>query len=210
MKSFAEDRMEERKGMVFSDEALMSLVTKGEDTAFMELVKRYQNEVFRFCYHYLKNVDMAKEAVQEVFLRVYIAKERYDTNKKFKPWLFCIARNLCINEIKRQQLVQFTSLENEDGLKVYETEEVVEKIEGGDNDPAEIILKEERHRVLWEEINRLPESEKEIVILRYFQKLHARDIAEILGSTEGAVRTKLHRTLKYLYQKIASRGEFND
>lgn len=210
MQNLANGKMEEKKNVGFSDEALMSLVSKGEDTAFIELVQRYQNELFRFCYHYLRSVDMAKEAVQEVFLRVYIAKERYDINKKFKPWLFCIARNLCINEIKRQQLVQFTSLESEAGFKIDETEEVVEKIEGGDNDPAEMILKEERHRALWEEIGKLPEDEKEIVMLRYFQKLHARDIAEILGTTEGAIRTRLHRTLRYLYQKIANRGEFND
>ncbi len=210
MQNFADDEIEKRYKVGFSDEALMALVTKGEERAFVELVQRYQNELFRFCYHYLRNIEMAKECVQEVFLRVYIARERYDTSKKFKPWLFCIARNLCINEIKRQQLVLFSSLENENGFQIHETEKAVENIDGSDNHPAETILKEEKHKVLWEEINKLPESEKEIVILRYFQKLHARDIAEILGTTEGAVRTRLHRTLKYLYRKMANRGEFNE
>ncbi len=210
MQNLASGKNEEGYQLGFSDEALMALVTKGEERAFVELVQRYQNELFRFCYHYLKNIEMAKECVQEVFLRVYIARDRYDTSKKFKPWLFCIARNLCINEIKRQQLVQFSSLEGEDGFQIHETEEIVEKVNSGENHPGEMVLKEERYKVLWEEINKLPEDEKEIVVLRYFQKLHARDIAEIIGTTEGAVRTRLHRTLRYLYQKMANRGEFNE
>ncbi|MGC8739614.1 MAG: RNA polymerase sigma factor [Candidatus Hydrogenedens sp.] len=193
----------------YSDEALMSLLVRGEEMALTELVQRYQNEVFRFCYHYLRDIEKAKDAVQEVFLRLYIARDRYDNEKSFKPWMLCIARNLCLNELKRQKLVHFETFE---GYIENQSRENEEEIEGIDIPktltPFEQLVIKEKQKILWEELNDLPEEAREIVVLRYFERLHARDIAEIMGSTEGAVRTRLHRVLKYLKERLDARGGF--
>jgi len=195
----------------YSDEALMALLARGEEMALTELVQRYQNEVFRFCYHYLRDIEMAKDAVQEVFLRLYIARDRYDTEKSFKPWILCIARNLCLNEIKRQKLIHFETFEGYIENQNYEEKEQKEGINAPKTlTPFEQLVINEKQKVLWEELNNLPEEAREIVVLRYFERLHARDIAEIMGSTEGAIRTRLHRVLKYLKDRLDSRKDFNE
>ncbi len=195
----------------YSDEALMSLLVQGEEMALVELVQRYQNEVFRFCYHYLRDIEMAKDAVQEVFLRIYIARERYDTDKKFKPWLLCIARNLCLNELKRQKLIHFETFEGYIENQNRENKEDTDGIDAPKTlTPLEQVVIKEKQKVLWEELNNLPEEAREIVILRYFERLQARDIAEIMGSTEGAVRTRLHRVLKYLKERLEARRDFDE
>ncbi len=195
----------------YSDEALMALLTRGEEMALTELVQRYQNEVFRFCYHYLRDIEMAKDAVQEVFLRLYIARDRYDTEKSFKPWILCIARNLCLNEIKRQKLIHFETFEGYIENQNREEKEEKEGINAPKTlTPFEQLVINEKQKVLWEELNNLPEEAREIVVLRYFERLHARDIAEIMGSTEGAIRTRLHRVLKYLKERLDARKDFNE
>ncbi len=195
----------------YSDEALMSLLARDEEMALTELVQRYQNEVFRFCFHYLRDIEMAKDAVQEVFLRIYIARERYDSEKKFKPWMLSIARNLCLNELKRQKLIHFETFDSYVENQNYDDKKCNKGIEPNKAlSPFEESILKERQKVLWEELNNLPEESREIVVLRYFERLQAREMAEILGSTEGAVRTRLHRVLRYLKDRLNARGGFDE
>lgn len=178
-----------------TDEQLMEALDAGDDQALAELVERYQNDIFRFCLHYLKNVEIAKEMAQETFLRIYTARARFEVSRKFKPWMLCIARNLCLNELKRRKMVQMETLEEYASSSREDTGEI---LRSSDDSPYELLLTQERHRYLLEVLDRLPEESREIVVLRYFQKLSAREIADIVDSTEGAVRTRLHRILKQM------------
>lgn len=178
-----------------TDEQLMEALDAGDDQALAELVERYQNDIFRFCLHYLKNVELAKEMAQETFLRIYTARARFEVSRKFKPWMLCIARNLCLNELKRRKMVQMETLEEYASSSREDTGEI---LRSSDDSPYELLLTQERHRYLLEVLEGLPEESREIVVLRYFQKLSAREIADIVDSTEGAVRTRLHRILKQM------------
>jgi len=178
-----------------TDEALMAALDGGDDEALGTLVERYQNDVFRFCLHYLKNVEVAKEMAQETFLRIYSARARFEVDRKFKPWMLCIARNLCLNELKRRKTVHMETLEEYASSAREDSGEVMQAPADG---PYEQLLTKERHRALLEMLDALAEEAREIVVLRYFQKLSAREIADTIGSTEGAVRTRLHRILKQL------------
>ena len=178
-----------------TDEQLMEALDAGDDQALAEIVERYQNDIFRFCLHYLKNVELAKEMAQETFLRIYTARARFEVSRKFKPWMLCIARNLCLNELKRRKMVHMETLEEYASSSREESGEILRTSE---DSPYELLLTQERHRYLLEVLDRLPEESREIVVLRYFQKLSAREIADIVDSTEGAVRTRLHRILKQM------------
>lgn len=178
-----------------TDEQLMEALDAGDDQALAELVERYQNDIFRFCLHYLKNVELAKEMAQETFLRIYTARARFEVSRKFKPWMLCIARNLCLNELKRRKMVQMETLEEYASSSREDTGEI---LRSSDDSPYELLLTQERHRYLLDVLDRLPAESREIVVLRYFQKLSAREIADIVDSTEGAVRTRLHRILKQM------------
>ena len=178
-----------------TDEQLMEALDAGDDQALAELVERYQNDIFRFCLHYIKNIEVAKEMAQETFLRIYTARSRFEVSRKFKPWMLCIARNLCLNELKRRKMVQMETLEE---YASSAREESGELLRAPEDSPYELLLTQERHRYLLSVLDALPEESREIVVLRYFQKLSAREIAEIVDSTEGAVRTRLHRILKQM------------
>jgi RNA polymerase sigma-70 factor (ECF subfamily) len=177
------------------DEQLMELMCRGVEDALAGLVRRYQNDVFRFCLHYLKNVEHAREAAQETFLRVYTARERFDTARSFKPWMLCIARNLCLNELKRKKAVPMETLEEYASSAREDSGGVMESPADG---PVELLIASERHQLLLQALETLPGEAQEIVKLRFFERMSAREIAEVVDSTEGAVRTRLHRTLRQL------------
>ena len=178
-----------------SDEQLMAMLKKGEENALVVVIERYQNDVFRFCLHYLKEVESSREMTQETFLRVFSARDRFDVERKFKPWMLCIARNLCFNELKRKKTVCMESLE-EHASAARENDGNLSQSE--DNNPDEIMMEQEKREALLKVVESLPEDAQELIKLRYFEKLSSREIAEIVESTEGAVRTRLHRILKQM------------
>ena len=171
----------------------MALLGEGDQRALAELVRRYQNDIFRFCLHYVRDVERAKEMSQETFIRVYVARTRFDATRKFRPWLLCIARNLCLNEIKRKKTVTMESLEEYASSARTESGEVFQSSADG---PDQILMAEERRAMVAEALAKLDSESREIVMLRFYERMQARDIAEVVGSTEGAVRTRLHRILK--------------
>jgi RNA polymerase sigma-70 factor (ECF subfamily) len=179
----------------WNDEFLMEQLNAGREDALAELVRRYQQDVFRFSLHYLKNVESAKEMTQETFLRIFAARDRFDVSRRFKPWMLCIARNLCLNEIKRKKGVQMETLEEYASSSREDSGEVMQSAADG---PAEILMTDERRAALWVALEGLPADAREIVKLRFFERMQAREIAEIVDSTEGAVRTRLHRILRQL------------
>lgn len=188
-----------------SDEALMALLGGGDQSALAELVRRYQNDIFRFCLHYVRDIERAKEMSQETFIRVYVARARFDATRKFKPWLLCIARNLCLNEIKRKKAVSMESLEEYASTARDESGEVLRSAADG---PDEQMMAAERRTLVAEALAKLDPESREIVTLRFFERMQARDIAEVVGSTEGAVRTRLHRILKSMRSLyVAERDE---
>lgn len=187
-----------------SDEKLMSFLCEGDKEALVHLVERYQNDVFRFCLHYLGDMESAKEVAQETFLRVYTARERFDATRVFRPWMLCIARNMCLNILKRRKVVPMESLDEfeagDGGAMRYSLAAATEH-------PLEGILTDERKRELLNIVNSLPHEVREVVVMRYFEQMSSREIAEVLETTEGAVRTRLHRALNQLRVKCEKKKE---
>ena len=187
-----------------TDEALMTQLRRGDREALAELVRRYQNDIFRFCLHYVREVELAREMAQETFLKVYVARKRFDPKRKFKPWVLCIARNLCLNQLKRKKTVRMEALEEYASTARQQSGEVLRSPEDG---PEEAAMAAERRELLARALESLNDEAREVLALRYFEKMSARQIAEIIGSTEGAVRTKLHRILTGLRKKYSSRKD---
>lgn len=181
-----------------SDEGLMQLLQEGQTEALSVLVKRYQNDLFYFCLHYMRNVERAKEATQDTYLRIFRARERFDTSKNYKTWMLCIARNVCLTALTRKKVTaQVDSLE--DMIAAHDNGN--ENFHAVSEGPADAMMTSERYEALMEALDELPTEAREIVILRYFERMSAREIAEIVDSTEGAIRTRIHRILKQLRVK---------
>ena len=189
-------------GVETSDESLMARLAAGEQDALESLMERYQQDIFRFCLHYLKDAERAKDMAQETFIRVFTACGRFDPSRKFRPWILCIARNLCLNELKRKKTVPMDSLEEYTASARVDPGRLMTTAE---DSPAEFAMSGERRDLLDEALHTLKNEAREIIALRFFQRMSAREIAEIVGSTEGAVRTKLHRALNSLRKAYQDR-----
>lgn len=179
-----------------SDEALMARLRDDDREALGTLVERYQQDIFRFCAHYLRDAERAKELAQETFIRIYVARNRFDVTRAFRPWMLCIARNLCLNDIKRKKTVNMESLEEyaSDARELSGTVAMAQTTGGA----LEQLAADDRRAALARILDGLDEESRELIRLRFYEELPARDIAEVLGSSEGAIRTRLHRVLKRL------------
>ncbi len=177
----------------------MERLCAGESSALAVLVGRYEKEVFRFCMHYLRDAERARDLSQETFLRVYAARGRFDSDRKFHPWLLCIARNRCLSELKRRRLVPMVSLDS-----FVESDDFQPLTVTGP--PAEIpeaqVMAAERREMLARAVDALDEESREIIVLRFFEHMKTRDIAAVVGSSEGAIRTRLHRILRKLRELV--------
>jgi RNA polymerase sigma-70 factor (ECF subfamily) len=200
----ADDRTEASEVNQPSDEALMAELQAGRESALAELVRRYQQDIFRFCLHYLKEVEAAKELSQETFLRVFTSCGRFDVERKFRPWVLCIARNLCLNELKRKKTVTMETLEEYASSARRESGDLFRYPGDG---PDEAMMLQERREALRKVIGELNEDSRELLTLRFYERLSAKEIAEIVGGTEGAVRTRLHRLLMSMREKYAPRRD---
>jgi len=183
-----------------TDEQLMRLLRDGADSALTELVERYQNDVFRFCLHYVRHIEVAKELAQETFLRVYAARSRFDTARLLKPWMLCIARNLCLNELKRVKIAPMDSLEQ---LAASGSQGQRSAMSEGTAIPSDELMARERRAALMRALDHLPVDARELVTMRFFEHMPAREIAAVVDSTEGAVRTRLYRVLRELREQCA-------
>src|SRR5690606_31897631 len=126
---------------------------------------------------------------------VYAARARFDLDRRFRPWILCIARNLCLNELKRKKTVPMESLDEYASSARTDTGVMMPSSE---DSPDVHLINDERRAQLAEMLAGLDDDARELVMLRFFEHLQAREIAEILGCKEGAVRTRLHRILKNL------------
>lgn len=187
-----------------TDEQLMTRLSQGDHDAMTELVKRYQKDIFRFCLHYVREAERARELAQETFIRVFTARERFDEARAFRPWILCIARNLCFNDLKRRRTFPMESIEEYASSAREESGDVLRSPEDA---PDARLMAAERRALLTRAIAGLDEESREIVTLRFFERMQAKEIAEIVGGAEGAIRTRLHRILKGLRERYRRENE---
>lgn len=181
-----------------TDELLMKATVAGDTGALAVLIERYQQDLFRFCMHFLRDPERARDASQEAFLRLCCNYHTFDTSLCFKAWFLRIARNVCLTEIYRDR----RSVASQRETLRNPTESWGLAAESPLIDPATHLLQDERFQKLLEALRRLPTRSREILELRYFQRLSGREIAAIIGATEGSVRTRIHRALRRLRREM--------
>src|SRR5690349_3853016 len=125
-----------------TDEQLMEQVANGSSEAFEELVRRYESAVITFCYAFMRNRESAEDIGQETFMRVFRNSKRYQPVAKFTTWLYKIAANLCINELKKGKLRQNLSLDEPAGGDPEGTK-IVERIASDGDTPLSDMEKKE-------------------------------------------------------------------
>ena len=173
-----------------TDEQLMTRAAAGSDTAFEELYRRYARRLKGFFFMQLGgDEELAADATHDVFLRAYEARDRYQEGRKVDTWLFTIAYNICRNHY-RSNAYEAQLMASLDAEPVTDQQIEVEL------DAA--LLDEALAQVLSE----LPTPLHQLFSLHYQEELTIPQIAEIVGIAEGTVKSRLHKTMNIIRNKL--------
>jgi len=191
-----------------SDAALVSRSRNGDLTAFDQLVKKYEKQVFNLAYRMIGNYDDANDLAQEAFLRVYRSLPKFRGDAAFSTWLYRIVSNTCLDELRRRKQQRIESL---DGPITSETGDYVRQIQANSDLPEVTVEKQELREFVQKAINQLPEDHRVVIILRDLQGLSYQEIADILNCSIGTVKSRLNRgRLKLRYELINIFPEYKD
>lgn len=152
-------------------------------------MQRYERDVFNLAYRMLNERGEAEDAAQEAFLRAYANLDRYDMARPFKTWLLSITSNHCIDRLRRRRL---TWLSLEEPLPPHPA--LTSDLPG----PEEATLTNERNLLVQELLDQLSPDYRVAVVLRYWYDLSYLEIAEMLDTTESAVKSRLFRARQTL------------
>jgi RNA polymerase sigma-70 factor (ECF subfamily) len=184
-----------------ADEMLMEHVVRGSEGAFATLVDRYRARIINLVCRFINDRDRAQEIAQEVFLRVFIHRERYRPSGKFSTWLYTIAVNLAKNEIRRR--VRSRGIVSLDGLLEQAGDSSRIMADHGPRPDRRLRQREIQERVE-KAISDLPEKYREVIVLRDVQQLSYEEIEEVLGIPGGTVRSRINRARASLQESLAT------
>ena len=183
-----------------SDHALIAATKNGDEQAYAEIVARYRNPITNFLYRFLNDYEEAVDLAQETFVRVYFAIDRYHTEYAFSTYIYRIAANLAISEIrrrKRRRLLSLTGLFQSDEDSDVEFQPRDERILAD----AELI-EDERSRTIARAIASLPEKYRVPVILRDIEGKSYAEVAEIMELGLGTTKSRISRARGLLKEKL--------
>lgn len=192
-----------------TDTALMDRVKLGDREAFEELVVRYRQPVMNLINRTLRDMTEAEDLAQGVFVQVYKAAGRYQPTAKFSTWIFTIARNLCLNEIRRRTRHPAESMEAH--LQTQDGEIALQFEDRRTRGPGQDALRGELDSKIDESIRDLPENQRTALILCREGDLSYEDIAEVIGTSVSAVKSLIFRgreTLKKRLKPYLKTGEW--
>jgi len=178
----------------------MLRVKRGDRAAFGELVEKYKQPVMNFIYRTLRDEAEAEDLAQNVFLQAYKSARRYRHTAKFSTWLFTIARNLCLNELRRRSRHPADSIEEahaeHEDLPRQQFEDKAQLA------PGEHVLHSELARKIEEALAELPENQRTALLLCRQEEVSYEEIAEILQCSLSATKSLIHRARETLKEKL--------
>jgi RNA polymerase sigma-70 factor, ECF subfamily len=181
-----------------TDEQLIADYRQGQEEAWEELVNRYWKIVYGFVYFYVKNTGEAENLSQEVWLKCWQNLQRFDETKRFKIWLFAIAKNSAFDWLKKKKNLPFSNFTNSQGENI-----LTETIADPAPLPDELLAREDMGTILTEALAKLELNQQTVLKMHLIDELNFREIAEILGEPLNSVKSRYRRSLLALRQILA-------
>src|SRR5437763_12616932 len=196
------------RGQGVRDGVLIGQALSGDQRAFELLVGRYHRPLVSYIRGFLKDNEQVSDVLQHVFLQLYLSLPVLLRNVSLKAWLFQVARNRCLDELRKRRRraeVPFSTLEREDGEEGLSP---LEAIPDPEPLPEEMSERSELHGSLHAAIVSLPPKLRSIVHLRCFRQLTFAEIGRTLNMPETTVKTSFYRSVPRLRSALASNLQF--
>lgn len=189
-----------------SEEArLVKACQEGDSAAFNLLVWRWEKPLYNFVYKYVGDATLAEDLVQDTFLKVLKSIRRYTYQGSLSTWLYRIAINLCKDHLKRKRLPMVSMHDyytTGSGERVYVQDRVRDETARTD----ESLRAEEREELVRRLLAGLPEEERIVILLKEYQELTFREIAEVLDVPDGTVKSRLYHGLRSMRESLERTG----
>ena len=170
---------------------------RGSVAAFEKIVNHYSTKIYNFAYRFIYDHEEARDLAQEVFLRLYTNLRQFDLKRPFRPWLYRLAANTCINATRsRRRRIHLGE------------QEILERHAGGsrDSDPAGTAEVRDDVALMQQAVAELPQDYRVVVVLRYLEDMSCEDVAKTLDLPVGTVKTWLYRAREILKRKLKDEG----
>lgn len=184
-----------------TDTDLIQLARSGNVDAFEQLMQRYDRKVFSLAASYVHSSDDAKDIFQEVFLRVYRSLPQFELRSEFSTWLFRIATNVCLSYRSRSKRHRHQSLSGE----ADEEDGVSHGVTPVSGDDVQTTTEEnDLHGHIQKAVQGLSPRQRLIFLLKHYEQFKLREIAEMTGLSEGAVKKYLFEATNKLRSSLSS------
>jgi len=189
------------------DRAIIERCKEGDLSAFDELVRRYEKQIFNFAYRMTQNYDDASDIASDAFVKVFHAIETFRGDANFSTWLFRVVTNLYLDSRKRSKAHMHIPLDEYIDL---EESTVTRQVEDTGPSPLDRLEAGERQGILDKAINELPEYQRLMVLLYHTRGKSYEEIAEIVGLPIGTVKSRLNRARLALKKRLEPVRELFD
>ena len=178
------------------EDALMTRIAAGNEEAFRLLVVRWERDVLSFLIHMLGSVEEAEDLVQDTFVQVFKKAASYRPSGMFKSWLFKIAGNLARSRLRRRKILGWVRFDP-----------VIHDSGGSGRGPDENLEQDQRVAAIQAALCRLPDRQKQAMVLHRFQGMRYKEVATAMGTTVAGVESLIQRALAGLRSDLAGKGD---
>ena len=183
--------------MTTNDQIIINQIIEGDTNAFTRLVERYKDLVFTLALRMLKNREEAEEVSQDTFIKVYRSLHKFKGDSKFSTWIYKVAYNSCLDQIKKNK-------KHQNNVEINEfTQHQIKTIDNA----FDTLVEEERRQLIQDCLHLLPSEDSFLLTLYYFEEQSLDEIANIVSLTANNVKVKLFRSRKKLATILKERLE---
>lgn len=184
---------------------LVARCQRGDPDAFDELVERYQSKVYNLAYRLLGDADEASDVGQEAFLRIYRGIQRFHGGSALTTWIYRIVHNLCLDEMKKKRRRPHIIPEPADDDSGGD--QLLDRLPDESEEPQSQILSDERDLAVRGAIATLKPHHRDVLVLYDLEGLSYNEIAEVLHTNVGTIKSRLNRARLALAQELAKNRE---